>query len=99
MKNEILVPIDKAGRLVLPKEVREELAIQPGDVLKVSIRTNEVTLRPDKEPSGFVRKGRALVFSSGGPNLLANETVNSLLSAHREATTNNISKRLTRKKH
>jgi AbrB family looped-hinge helix DNA binding protein len=99
MKDEVLVPIDKAGRLVLPKEVREELAIHPGDVLKVSIQGNEVTLRPNKEPSGFVRKGHVLVFSSGGSDLLENETVNSLLSAHRESATNDISKGLTRKKH
>lgn len=99
MKDEVLVPIDKAGRLVLPKEIREELAIHPGDVLKVSIQGNEVTLRPNKEPSGFVRKGHALVFSSGGSDLLANETVNSLLSTHRESATNDISQGLARKKH
>jgi AbrB family looped-hinge helix DNA binding protein len=97
MKDGVLVPIDKAGRLVLPKEVRDELAIQPGDVLKVSIQGDEVTLRPNKERSGFVRKGRALVFSSGGSDLLTNETVDSLLSAHRESVTNDLSRGLARK--
>src|SRR5512143_3450425 len=74
MKN-VLVPIDKAGRVVLPKDVRDELAIHPGDLLRITIRGNEVTLSPNKEASGFIRRGKALVFSSGGVGLLDNETV------------------------
>jgi AbrB family looped-hinge helix DNA binding protein len=62
---KMLVPIDKAGRVVLPKDLREELAIKPGDCLKISVNGNEITLRPIKKTSGFVRNGRALVFSSG----------------------------------
>ena len=90
---KVLVPIDKAGRVVLPKDLREELAIRPGDFLKISVRGNEVTLRPTKETSGFVRRGRALVFSSGDEaNLLDNETVDSLLTAERERAIPSIAK-------
>jgi AbrB family looped-hinge helix DNA binding protein len=98
MKDEFVVPIDKAGRLVLPKEVRGELAIQPGDVLTVSIRGNEVTLRPNKETSGFVRRGRALIFSAGQAKALESETVNSLLTTERETVRNDIAKGLIRQK-
>jgi len=81
---DILVPIDKAGRVVLPKNVREELSIQAGDMLKVSIRGNEVTLRPKKDSSGFVRRGHALVFSSSGGDALSRETAGVILAEDRE---------------
>lgn len=98
MKDDLLVPIDKAGRLVLPKDVREELAIHPGDLLKISIHGNELTLRPNKEISGFVRRGRALIFSSGQTDLLDNETVSSLLTSQRENARNDTAKRLPRQR-
>jgi AbrB family looped-hinge helix DNA binding protein len=90
-----LVPIDKAGRVVLPKDLRRELAIKPGDLLKISIRGNEVTLQPTRETAGFVRRGRALVFSSGdGAKFLDNETVDSVLANERERAIPGIAKGL-----
>jgi AbrB family looped-hinge helix DNA binding protein len=77
---EMTVPIDRAGRIVLPKDVREELAIKPGDTLKVSIHGSSVTLTPNKEAVGFVRKGYALVFSTAGQGGLNQETVNGILA-------------------
>jgi AbrB family looped-hinge helix DNA binding protein len=81
---ELTVPIDQAGRVVLPKDVRDELAIKPGDTLKVSIHGSSVTLTPNKESSGFVRKGKALVFSSGGEDVLSQEIVDRALDKGRE---------------
>lgn len=81
---DVLVPIDKAGRVVLPKNVREELAISPGDMLKVTIHGNEVMLQPKKDTAGFVRRGRALIFSSGADDLLKRETVEAILAEERE---------------
>jgi len=95
-----LVPIDKAGRVVLPKDLRQELAIKPGDLLKISVRGNEVTLRLARETSGFVRRGRALVFSSGeGANLLDNEIVDSILADERERTGPGIARKISSQKH
>jgi AbrB family looped-hinge helix DNA binding protein len=95
-----VVPIDKAGRVVLPKDLRHELAIKPGDLLRISVRGNEVTLRPTRETSGFVRRGRAIVFSSGdGANLLDKETVESLLTNEREKTMTSVAKGLRPSKH
>lgn len=81
---EILVPIDKAGRVVLPKEVREELAISAGDLLQVSVRGGEVALRPRKESRGFVRRGKALVFSSGTSNVLTNDAARRVMDEVRQ---------------
>lgn len=72
---ETKVPIDQAGRLVLPKEVRQELAIKPGDTLKVSIYGSSVMLTPNKETTGFIRKGHALVFSTMGEEAFGQEEV------------------------
>jgi AbrB family looped-hinge helix DNA binding protein len=81
---DITVPIDQAGRIVLPKDIRQELAIMPGDTFKISISGSNVTLTPNKETSGFVRKGRALVFSSAKGEVLTQETINELLENERE---------------
>ena len=92
--NDVLVPIDKAGRVVLPKHVRDELAIKPGDRLKISIHGNEVTLRPTKEESGFIRRGHALVFSSEGGDLLDGEMVENIRAAERGSLLSSLAKGL-----
>lgn len=81
--NDVMVPIDKAGRVVLPKRIRNELAIHPGDQLKISIHGNAVTLRAARAESGFIKRGHALVFSSEGGDLLDNETVEAIRTAER----------------
>ena len=40
------VTIDKAGRLVLPKRLREQLGLQSGDEVLVEIVGDTITLRP-----------------------------------------------------
>jgi len=79
--SDVMIPIDKAGRVVLPKHVREELSIKPGDRLKISIQGNAVTLSPINGGSGFMKRGRALVFSCEGADLLDNETVETIRAA------------------
>ena len=78
-----MVPIDHAGRIVLPKGLREELAIKPGDTFKVSIHGSSITLTPNTEESGFVRKGKALVFSGPGDEILNHETLQRILEEER----------------
>ncbi len=40
------VTIDKAGRIVVPKPVREELGLTPGDVLEIDVEGPTLKLRP-----------------------------------------------------
>jgi AbrB family looped-hinge helix DNA binding protein len=93
--NELRIPIDKAGRVVLPKHVRDELAIKPGDQLKISIHGNVVTLRPTNDESGFIKRGRALVFSCEGADLLDNETVETIRAAERGSLLGRMAKGLS----
>jgi len=81
---DMLVPIDQAGRIVLPKRVREDLAVKSGDLFKVGIHGTSVTLTPSKQSAGFVRRGKALVFTTPGNELLSLETVNAALEEGRE---------------
>jgi AbrB family looped-hinge helix DNA binding protein len=81
---DTLVPIDRAGRIVLPKSVREDLAIKPGDVFKVSVNGVAVTLTPGRATAGFIRSGKALVFSASGAGSLSQETVQEALETGRE---------------
>jgi AbrB family looped-hinge helix DNA binding protein len=80
----VMVPIDKAGRVVLPKDVRLELDIRPGDILRVGIHGLAVTLTPNKEKTGFVRQGKALVFSTAGDADLTTGMVQSLIEGERD---------------
>ena len=42
----ILLIIDKAGRVVIPKPLREELQPGPGDALEMESSGEQITLRP-----------------------------------------------------
>ena len=81
---EMKVPIDRAGRIVLPKGVRQELAIKAGDTLMISVHGSSLTLTPNRETTGFIRKGKALVFATAGGESLSNETVSRLVNESRD---------------
>lgn len=80
---EMSIPIDRAGRIVLPKGVREELAIKPGDTLMISVHGSSLSLTPSRETTGFIRRGKALIFATAGGKSLSNETVNRLVDENR----------------
>lgn len=40
------VTLDRAGRVVLPKALRDEMHLSPGDTLDLTVKGDEVTLRP-----------------------------------------------------
>ena len=92
---DMLVPIDQAGRIVLPKGLRDELAIKPGDVFKVAIDGSVVTLTPNGETAGFIRTGKALVFSTIGGPVLTQQAVEETARSGREEHRLRNSKSLT----
>ena len=79
----VMVPIDLAGWIVLPKSVRQELAIQAGDHFQLTVQGETVTLTPSRPRGGFVRQGKALVFETGGKATLSAETVQEIREAGR----------------
>ena len=75
---ETIVPIDKAGRVVIPKWVRDGVNLQAGDELKISLEGLRIRLEPAVEDAGAVRIGHALVFRSKSSMPLTSEMVEKL---------------------
>lgn len=79
MYNGILskVTLDRAGRVVLPKTIRDELDLSPGDTLDVTVQGNALTLRPRRSSSPLQKKQGVWVFSTGKP-MTSDETAEAL---------------------
>jgi AbrB family looped-hinge helix DNA binding protein len=54
--------LDKAGRVVLPKPIRDELQLSPGDSLEVETSEDQIVLRPVRGTSRL-RKKQGFGFS------------------------------------
>ena len=54
--NGMTVKIDKAGRIVLPKPVRERFHLREGSELELEERSDGLTLRPVEQRPSMVRK-------------------------------------------
>jgi len=53
--------MDAAGRLVIPREIRREAALEPGVPLEVRWRDGVIELEPQSLPVSLERRGRLLV--------------------------------------
>jgi AbrB family looped-hinge helix DNA binding protein len=71
------VTLDRAGRVVLPKTLRDELRLSPGDVLDLTVKGDEVTLRPRRGATPLQKERGVWVFRTGKP-LTAGETEETL---------------------
>jgi AbrB family looped-hinge helix DNA binding protein len=72
-----VVTIDKAGRIVLPKPLRDELHLSPGDALDLVVEGEQVMLRPRRSSSPLQKKQGVWVFSTGKP-MTSDETEETL---------------------
>lgn len=61
------ITVDKAGRVVLPKPVRDELQLQAGDSLELEISGQDITLRPVRAKMRLHREDGMWVFTSDEP--------------------------------
>lgn len=57
--------IDKAGRVVIPKPLREELQIEAGDSFEMESIGEQITLRPVRGASPLSKEKGVWVFHSG----------------------------------
>jgi AbrB family looped-hinge helix DNA binding protein len=61
------ITIDKAGRVVLPKAVRDQLHLMSGDALELHSDGEKVTLQPVRAASQMVRKSGVWILRGGDP--------------------------------
>jgi AbrB family looped-hinge helix DNA binding protein len=60
------ITIDKAGRLVLPKPLRDALHLKAGSTLEVQQEGDAITLRPTQTKATLRRKNGFWIFDTGG---------------------------------
>lgn len=83
MKSE-LIQIDRAGRVVLPKPLRERFNLVPGDKLRLSVEGNCFRLEPTDTGGRLTRKGSVLVFTGGFAEAITTAKVNEMIEEERE---------------
>jgi AbrB family looped-hinge helix DNA binding protein len=73
------ITIDKAGRLVLPKEIRVRLHLVAGDILEAELGVNEVLLRPRQAAAARVtRLGARAIWDAPGSGATVEEIENAV---------------------
>ena len=82
------VTLDRAGRVVLPKRLRDELQLSPGDILDLTVEGDEVTLRPRRSSTPMRKKDGIWVFSTGKP-MASDETTEALRQLRAERDRHN----------
>jgi AbrB family looped-hinge helix DNA binding protein len=76
------VTIDKAGRVVIPKEVRDELRLEAGDTLALESEGERVTLQPVRGGTPLQKERGVWVFHGGKP--LSLDEANQIVREARE---------------
>ncbi len=74
--------MDKAGRVVIPKPLREELRLEPGDALEMESAGEHITLRPVRGTGPLAKEHGVWVFRAGKP--LAASATDEVLERIRE---------------
>jgi AbrB family looped-hinge helix DNA binding protein len=64
---EAKVTLDKAGRVVLPKTLREELRLNAGDTLQIESEGERITLRPVRAQAMLKKELGVWVYQGGLP--------------------------------
>jgi AbrB family looped-hinge helix DNA binding protein len=83
--------IDKAGRVVIPKPLREELHLEPGDALEMETSGEQITLRPVRGTGPLTKEHGVWVFHAGVP-LTASATDEMLRQVRAERDLANLGK-------
>ncbi len=67
MIHTMVTTMDGAGRLVIPREIRREAALEPGVPLEVRCRDGVIEIEPQPLAVTLTRKGRLLVAAPATP--------------------------------
>lgn len=78
------VTLDKAGRVVIPKTLRDELHLEAGDSLELLSEGDRMTLRPVRTGSALRKEHGVWVFRRDGATISAETTTQVLESVRSE---------------
>jgi AbrB family looped-hinge helix DNA binding protein len=67
LMSETMVHIDQAGRIVLPKLLRDRFRLRSGDTLAVEAKGDTIELRPTHAVAQLKHVNGVLVFSAPAP--------------------------------
>lgn len=76
--------IDRAGRVVIPKPIREAAGLKPGLRLKIEYRDGRVVIEGESPEVRLVKKGSVLVASMPGVPKLSQEDTNEWIRKSRD---------------
>jgi AbrB family looped-hinge helix DNA binding protein len=83
--------LDKAGRIVLPKTLRDELHLAPGDSLEIESSGEDITIRPVRGQAPLRKKHGVWVYRAGEP-LSASTVDKTMRQVRRERDDDNLGK-------
>ena len=90
-KMQTRLVIDKAGRVVIPKPLREKLHLEAGDALEMESAGEQITLRPVRGTGPLTKEHGVWVFRAGQP-LPASATDDVLRRIREERDLSNLGK-------
>jgi AbrB family looped-hinge helix DNA binding protein len=73
--------LDQAGRVLIPKDLRKELHLGPGDTLELESEGDEITLRPVR-PKALLKKEHGIWVYQGQPS---DASITDLIDRNRES--------------
>ena len=74
--------LDKAGRVIIPKTLRDEMHLEAGDTLELESEDGRITLRPVRPGSALRKEQGVWVFRRGG-KAISSETTTQVLESIR----------------
>ena len=66
---DLTVELDKFGRILIPKKMRERLNLAAGEKVNLRLENNALTLKAAARATQWVEEDGLMVFSTGGKPL------------------------------
>ena len=86
------ISLDKAGRVVLPKDLRDKLRLEAGDELLVEETGEQIVLRPVRAQATLKKERGVWVYQSGQSAKPRTESLQERIDAVREERIRELSK-------